>query len=118
MTEADIQKQIVQWLRIQYPNYIVHHSANEGNRGGRKGVMDGARKKAMGQVRGFPDIIMLGWAKIGPVFFEVKAPKKYAEKHQKALHEKLRDLGYRVAVVRSIEDTKEALNGWLLGVRK
>lgn len=115
MTEADIQKNIVQWLRAQFPKYIIHHCANEGNRGGVKGIRDGARKKAMGQVAGFPDVVMLGWAKIGPVFFEVKTAKGYPSTTQKALHAQLAHLGYRVAVVRSIEDVKAALNQWVIG---
>lgn len=113
--EATIQKAIVGYLRTALPDAITHHSANEGNRGGKSGIRDGARKKALGQVAGFPDIIVLHWSRIGPLFFEVKAEGQYASKVQKDVHEALERLGYRVAVVRSIDDTREALRSWGIG---
>lgn len=75
-------------------------------------MMDGAKRKGMGQVAGWPDIIVLPWSYIGPVFFEVKAPGGYASEAQKAIHERLRVLGYRVALVRSIDDVAAAMAEW------
>lgn len=115
MTEAQIQKAIVAYLRQVMPDAIVHHSANEGNRGGRAGTLDGARKKAMGQMAGFPDLLVLTWSSVGPMFFEVKKEGGYATKTQKAVHAKLRKLGYQVAIVRSIDDVREALSEWRVG---
>ena len=114
-SEAQIQRSIVQHLRTALPFSVVHHSANEGNRGGIAGIKDGARKKALGQVAGFPDIIVLHWSKVGPLFFEVKAKKGRVTTAQKEMHERLTALGYKVAVVRSIDDVKAALTEWGVG---
>lgn len=110
--EGPIHRTILQWLRTVLPDAIVHHSANEGVRGGFKGIRDGANKKAMGQVAGFPDLLVLPWSHIGPMLFEVKAAGNYADTAQKAIHARLEALGYRVAVVRSIDDARAALQAW------
>lgn len=45
--------------------------------------------------------------------FEVKAEGNYATPDQKAVHETLRANGFRVAVVRSVQDVEECLEHWL-----
>jgi hypothetical protein len=116
--EGPIHRTILQWLRTFLPDAIVHHSANEGVRGGFRGARDGANRKAMGQVAGFPDLLVLPWSHIGPLLFEVKAPGNYADSNQKALHGRLEALGYRVAVVRSIDDTRAALQAWGIATKE
>jgi len=109
--EGPIHKAIVAYLRaILPPDNIVHHSANEGVRGGVRGALDGKRRKEMGQVAGFPDILVLTYR--GALFFEVKAEGGRVDASQKAVHEALQKMGYRVAVVRSVDDVEEALNDW------
>lgn len=116
--EGPIHRSILAWLRVAMPDAIVHHSANEGVRGGFRGARDGANKKAMGQVAGFPDILVLPWSNIGPLLFEVKAPGNYADATQKALHAQLEALGYRVAVVRSIDDARASLRAWGIATKE
>lgn len=110
--EGPIHRAIVRYLRAVLPNAIVHHSPNEGVRGGKAGLLDGARKAAMGQVAGWPDIEVFLPAHIGPVLFEVKAPKGRVQPSQAALHEALTGMGYRVAVVRSIDDVRACMAAW------
>lgn len=110
--EGPIHRSILQWLRLALPHAMIHHSANEGVRSGARGMLDGKRKKAMGQVAGFPDIVVFPWSHLPVMFFEVKAPGGYASEAQKAIHEQLRVLGYRVALVRSIDDVSAALAEW------
>jgi hypothetical protein len=75
MTEDSIQKSVVQYLRGMLDGAIVHHSRNEGNRAGKKGMLDGVRGKRIGVVAGYPDLIC-HWR--GLTFFvEVKRPKQY-----------------------------------------
>ena len=112
MTEAQIHKAILQWLRMVLPDAIVHHSANEGVRGGKAGVLDGARRKSMGQVAGFPDIQVITWQHVGPMFFEVKAPGGIVTREQAAMIKQLDALGYRCAVVRSIDDVAARMAEW------
>ena len=71
-SETSIQIDIVDYLRkVLPPSAIVHHSKNEGNRGGRKGLMDGVRAKKMGVAAGFPDIAVYASGK-RVLFLEVK----------------------------------------------
>ena len=50
--ESAVQRAIVAYLRRVLPDAIVHHSANEGVRGGKAGWLDGALAKSAGQVVG------------------------------------------------------------------
>jgi hypothetical protein len=61
---------------------------------------------------GRPDIVVFSWSHMPVMFFEVKAEGNYADKTQREVHAKLEALGYRVAVVRSIDDVKERLTAW------
>jgi hypothetical protein len=111
-TEGQLQRSIIAWLRAVLPDALVHHSPNEGVRGGKVGILDGARKKAAGQLAGWPDIEVMTWANIGPMFFEVKTDVGVVSKTQAAVLERLRTFGYRVAVVHSIEDVRACLFEW------
>mgnify|MGYP003442690372 CR=1 FL=1 len=114
--EGPIHRAILHYLRVVLPGAIIHHSASEGVRGGKAGYLDGAKRKGMGQVSGFPDILALTEA--GPLFFEVKAEGSYASPAQKAMHGQLAALGYSVAVVRSVEDVREVLAAWGVATRE
>ena len=119
MTESQVQRAIVDYLRRVLPYAITHHSPNEGVRGGRAGYLDGAMAKAAGQVSGYPDIEVLLHAKNGgPVFFEVKSRTGRLSNSQAVMHDRLDALGYRVAVVRSIDDVRAALASWGVWTRE
>lgn len=116
--EAPIQRAIVDWLRLVMPDAIIHHSKNEINKRGTAIARELAKAKRQGVVTGFPDLIVLPYSHVGAVFFEVKAPGRNATEIQKETHEKLRKLGYRVAVVRSIDDARDRLQEWGIGFRE
>ena len=118
LTEDPIHKSIMQWLRAVLPDAIVHHSANEGVRGGKAGLLDGARRKAMGQVAGMPDITVFTWSHVGPMFFEVKAPGGSVSTAQADIIKRLQAFGYRVAVVKSIDDVRARLFEWGIPTRE
>ncbi len=113
MTEADIQRAIVTYLRTVMPKAIVHHSGAEGNRGGTRGMLDGKRRKAMGQLPGWPDLQVITF--VGSLFFEVKTKTGRVSTAQAFMHKSLREMGCRVAVVRSIDDVRAALVEWEIG---
>lgn len=108
--EGPIHKAILQYLHTQYPDALIHHSPNEGVRGGKRGQIDGARRKAMGQLPGFPDLIMYWrcylWA------FEVKSPQGRVSDDQKATGALIEANGGRWAVVRSVDDVQAAIKEW------
>ena len=108
--EGPVHRSCVQYLRTVLPGAIIHHSPNEGVRGGKSGMLDGAKRKAMGQVAGYPDIIVhyRGWT----MGFEVKAEGGRMEPSQTAMQAQFSEQGIPYAVVRSIEDVREALADW------
>ena len=112
--ESPIQIAIVDYLRsVLPPACIVHHCRGEINRSGATFMRELAKAKRKGAIPGFPDLIVLTY--VGAIFFEVKAEGNYADKNQRAMHERMRRLGYMVAVVRSIDDVREALAEWGVG---
>lgn len=112
--ESPIQIAIVDYLRSILPTgCIVHHCRGEINKSGPQFMRELAKAKRKGALPGFPDLIILTY--VGTLFFEVKAEGNYADKSQRSMHEKLRQLGYRVAVVRSIDDVRESLAEWGVG---
>ena len=110
--EGPIQCQIVTYLRNVLPDSnIVTAIENKVY-----SAKEGSRRKAQGQVAGMPDIMVLTY--LGPLFFEVKAEGGRVQPVQKALHDRLRNLGYRIAVVRSVQDVRECLSEWAIGANE
>ena len=117
--EGPIQRSIVKWLRRVMPGALIHHSPNEHRRKrGKAAMIHAVKNKESGVVTGFPDLVVLPYANVGACFFEVKAKGNYANEEQKKVHEQLRALGYRVAVVRSIDDARAALREWGVGIHE
>ena len=110
--EGPIHRSILAYLRKVLPDALIHHSKNEIRQRGSKIALELSRAKRDGVVTGFPDLVVFPFTSMTPMFFEVKAEGNYASKAQKDVHAKLDALGYRVAVVRSIEDVQEALTEW------
>lgn len=116
--EGPVQRAIVDYLRSVMPGAIVHHCKNEINKRGKGIQIELAKAKRNGAVTGFPDLIVLPYANVGAFFLEVKAPGNYPSDPQKDAHAALRKLGYRVAVVRSVDDVRAALVGWGVGFQE
>lgn len=110
--EGPIHRAIVSWLRVVLPEAVTATVKNEVNKRGRSIAIEIAKAKANGVLPGFPDVICLPAAGLPAMFFEVKAPGGYPSKAQREVHARLSALGYRVAVVRSIDDTRAALAAW------
>ena len=66
--------------------------------------------KKMGLLPGIPDICIL--ANNTCYFLEVKNETGKPSKQQLIIHKALIDRGYRVAIVRSVEDVKTILTAW------
>ena len=116
--ETPIQRAIVAYLHSVMPDALVHHSPGESHLSGKKAMLATVRKKANCMVPGWPDLVVLPYANVGALFFDVKAEGNYATPTQKAIHAHLERLGYRVAVVRSIDDVRECLQNWGVGFVK
>lgn len=107
MTEEQLHKSVLQFLRLALPaDAVVQHSMNEG----RRGFKAQAWLKASGVVAGWPDlqIVWEGHA----YFLELKSAKGYLSAPQKACHALLHRAGAAVATVRSLEETHTALTNF------
>ncbi len=116
--EDPIHLSILAFLRLNFPEHLIHHSPNEqqasaGDRRGAAIAMQKARK--MGMVKGWPDLQLL--LPDGPVFFEVKAEGSYLTAEQQDVLDHLRRCGYRAAVVRSIPEVQACLDAWGIPMR-
>jgi len=108
--EQDIQKAIVRFIRLQYPNAIVYAIPNGGNRGK---TMNGILK-GMGVMAGAPDLCVL-W-KVGRVgFLEVKSMKGRLAVSQKLFASRCEQLGIPCACVKSVTEAQEVLKSWDVG---
>ncbi len=105
-TERQEQRAILKMMGTCFPRVFVHHSPNGAQLAGNPT----ARFKQIGALKGdgfkngFPDLLCL-WAGGQGCFLEVKRSKGgIVSDAQKAMHETLSNMGWRVAVVTSIDE--------------
>jgi hypothetical protein len=114
--EGPIHRAILAYLRHVLPDALVHHSANELALKGADVARQIAKAKHNGMMPGWPDFEVITEA--GVVFLEVKAPGGSLTEAQRGVHDAMRRLGCRVAVVRDIADTRAALAAWGIPTRE
>ena len=106
--EADVQRAIVQALRIALPrDAIVHHCANEVSEPGPRGAKRQAILVGMGVHAGFADLMILCDGRV--LFLELKAPKGRLSPDQEAFRDAVVAQGFAWALVRSVDDALGAL---------
>jgi len=107
--EEQIQKGFVYWFRKTYSQIPIGMSPIT-----KMSVQQGARMKAAGYTRGWPDIfIPIPHKSWGGLFIEFKSPKGKISDHQKKMLTDLYELGYKTAVCRSIEDAMTVVRLYL-----
>ncbi len=107
-SEQQIHNAIIAYLyRVIGNRALIHHSPNEGNRGGRQGAIDGARRKKSGVCPGWPDIEIIAGGK--PYFIEVKRRKGVLSVAQRVVLANLEAQGIECCVARSVEDAERFL---------
>jgi len=111
--ESILQKQVVQYLRAILPQSIVAAIPNGSQR-----TSSGRPANAVpGLLPGIPDLmVMLPKGRV--VFFELKSEKGRVSDTQLAIHLKMHGLNHDVAIVRSIDDVRNALNAWEINTRE
>jgi hypothetical protein len=105
MTEHAIQSAIVQYLDVVLPVSIRCVAVSNNPRS----KATGAREKARGMRKGFPDLLLTG-AFHG--LLEVKREGSYLRPEQKAWRDWASEQHVPYAVVRSIDDVRETLTAW------
>lgn len=107
MTEEALQRSIMDWLAVILPaGWFAMHVPNKP-----RSAVQGAKEKAMGARKGWPDLQLVG-PHATMHFLEVKAEGGRLSPEQRGIHDRLRALGFRVAVVRSLDDVTDTLNEW------
>jgi len=105
MKESIIQQQICDYLSAAGVFYFSipneHYNISHGQR---------VTLHKMGMLSGIPDICVL--ANNTCYFLEVKNETGKPSKQQLIIHKALTDKGYKVAIVRSVEDVKTILTVW------
>lgn len=126
--EDDFLVSVFDYLRLKHPKVLACHIANEGISGSKaKQLAYGAKKKRQGKVAGMPDVMIFKqfWNPItdelsGGLALELKVYKKdgktknYPSKAQKAVHEKLRDAGWKVEVIWSLDTAIMEIDNYLI----
>ncbi len=110
--EGPIQRAILHYLRATLPHgFLIQSTANKP-----RSRVQGAREKAMGAVKGWPDLAIYGPARYGATvwFAEIKAPGGKVSDAQKDVHDRLMGLGFNVRILRSVEDARKAVSDWRL----
>jgi len=107
--EDDLQMNCVFWFKLQYPEYLIHHSPN----GGKRNAREAARFKKMGTLSGFPDII-IPVARKGyhALFIELKAEKNRLTQSQMLVINQLISEGYKCEVCYSLEQFRDIVNDY------
>jgi len=110
--EDTIHAAIVQYLRVCMPDCLVFHPPN----GGLRGKREASKLKWLGVLPGMPDIVILRPS--GRFcLMEVKGPKGVLSEAQQAVRWHCERFEMPWALVRSIDEAREALIGWGLVTR-
>lgn len=106
--EANIQRQIVTFLRAVLPiGSIVHHCANEAAGGGAAARNRQAILRGLGVHAGFSDLIVISSGQV--LFLEVKSAAGRLSGPQEAFRDAVQGQGLPWALVRSVDDVVAAL---------
>jgi hypothetical protein len=106
--EADLQRAVVQALRIALPRTaIIHHCANEVTEAGPRGAKRQAILVGMGVHAGFADLMVICDGRV--LFLELKAPKGRLRPDAGGVPRCRLAQGFGWALVRSLDDALGAL---------
>lgn len=108
--EGPVHRSVLDVLRLRLGSrYLVQHTPNRP-----RSRIQGGKEKALGAVRGWPDLAVYGPGPAGPAcwFAEVKPPGVSVPSYQREIHDQLRGLGFDVRVLHGVEDAEAALAAW------
>ena len=111
--EGPIHIACLQFLREVLPGALIHHSPNEMPVAGasqKSKAIAQNKAKGLGMQPGWPDLEV--FYRGLPLMFEVKAEGGTMSKAQRSVCDAFVAQGVHYAVVRSVDDVKEALDDW------
>ena len=114
MSEANLQSNVVKYLRLQYPDVI--YCASLGGQYQRY-ISQRNKAKSTGYVKGFPDLGVYEPNKQGyhGLFLEIKQKGGYPTKEQKDWIEKLNKRGYYACCVKGLDSIMKVIDDYMNG---
>ena len=110
MKEYQLQKAIINYIKLQYPNVLYCASAG----GLRTSITQAKRMKATGYVAGFPDLAIFEPLNYSyGLFLEIKTEKGKPSKNQLHWINCLNERNYKAVVVYGFEQAKKELDEYL-----
>lgn len=113
--ESKLQKSCVAWFRAQYRQYasLLTHPTNEGN-GNR---ISGAIHKGEGTIPGVTDLLLFLPSEYDRMYFglglELKTDTGRQSQSQKDFQAMFQAAGYCYIVIRSLDEFRLHVNGWI-----
>lgn len=114
--ESKLQQQCVAWFRAQHTEYasLLTHPINEGGANTR---VSGAIHRGEGTVPGVPDLLLFVPAEYDHMYcglgLELKTPCGRQSQPQKDFQQMFQAAGYCYIVIRSLDEFRLHVNGWL-----
>jgi hypothetical protein len=105
--ESKIQQAVVQWFRLQYPQYIIAAVPN----GGYRNPKEAAIMQCEGVLAGFADLIIIAQRNV--LFLEMKTEKGRQSEKQKEFQNKVTRLGFEYVICRSFDQSVLAIERWI-----
>ncbi len=105
--EGELHLSVAAYLNVALPKGTAWTTTPTSN----VGEKEGARLKALGYRKGWPDLVIIGHAGQGN-YIELKAKAGVVSREQLMCHEDLRAAGANVGVCRSLEAVEDALLDW------
>lgn len=105
--ESQIQRQMVQWFRLQYPKWIIAAIPN----GGQRNALEAKIMKGEGVLAGFSDLIII--ANKNVLFVEVKTKDGRQSELQKKFQTDVERLGFQYLICRSLQEFQMTIEKWL-----
>lgn len=104
--EDDLQKNVIDFIRLQYPSILAFHVPN----GGKRNKWEAVRLKRQGVLAGVSDILLYWNGGFGAI--ELKVNQLIPSKTQEQFGKKLQSFGGRFALCNGIDSVQKTLKEW------
>lgn len=101
--EDQIQAEIFKWYRNNHPENLIFAVPN----GGTRNIREAMLLKATGTTAGVSDLIVVKQNEV--IFVEVKTETGRQSKEQIKFEQKVKSLGFKYFIVRSVDDFKNKI---------
>lgn len=110
--EDRLQLAVLDYIEVVLPHALIFHVPN----GGRRSLTEGRKFKMLGVRAGTPDLVLVQDGRT--YFFELKSPTGRLSPEQHRFGEDARIAGAGWAVIRSVDDVRNALKAWGIQTRE